>query len=72
MALLTQQIVEKGESTMDNLLKAIYNSKMNKQDFAEAVKIPYYRVAEILYGNATLTKEEKSSIIGVFGNNIFL
>ena len=57
---------------MDKLVKAIHNSQMSKQDFAKTSHIPYYRVAEILYGNDCLTKEEERQIVSAFGDKIFL
>ncbi len=57
---------------MTELLLAIAKTGLTKQKFADMTKIPYYRVAVILYGNDCLREEEKKRIKKVFGKNIFL
>lgn len=56
---------------MKNLSNIIKDLGITKQEFAELVHIPYYRIATILYGNDTLTDKEKSNIEYVFGSDIF-
>lgn len=56
---------------MNKLLIAINNSGMTKQNFAERVQIPYYRVATILYGQGSLSDSEEKRVEEVFGSNIF-
>lgn len=57
---------------MNDLLLAIAKTGLTKQKFADMVKIPYYRIALVLYGEDCLKDEESSRIKNVFGKNIFL
>lgn len=57
---------------MDKLLNAIKNSKLSKEDFANMVGIPYYRIAQILYGLSSLYDDEENKITAIFGEHIFL
>lgn len=57
---------------MSKLWNAINNAGMSKQKFAEMVKMPYYRVATVLYGEDELLPEEEKKIGATFGLDIFL
>lgn len=56
---------------MNELSNAIINSQISIQEFAKKVKIPYYRIAKILYGEAQLKKVERQNIEKIFGHDIF-
>ena len=56
---------------MSKLWNAINNVGMSKQKLAEMVKMPYYRVATILYGEDELLPEEEERIGGAFGFDVF-